>query len=92
MEVTLRPEKCRSLDTVLEVVSGDGDKTVICTTAIVHHPQVCVVIASIVRPVERGGVEGKLLRGPAVAQTPFEFGYLFGRAPKLGHRTDGCGV
>jgi len=22
----------------------------------------------------------------------FGFGYLVGRAPKLGHRTDGCGV
>lgn len=47
VDVTLRPKRCQSLDTLLEVVSADGDKTVVCATAIVHHPQVCLLKSSI---------------------------------------------
>ena len=46
VEVTLCPEQCQSLDTLLEVVSGDCEKAVIGATAIVLRPQVCLLGSS----------------------------------------------
>jgi len=43
IEVTFHPNQCQPLDTFLEVVAADGDKTVIGITADVQHPQVCLL-------------------------------------------------
>ena len=47
VEVTLHPKQCRTLNALLELVSADGDKMVVCTTADVQRPQVCLLKSSI---------------------------------------------
>jgi len=46
VEVSLCPEQCQSIDTLLEVSSADGGKAVIGATAIVLRPQVCLLSSS----------------------------------------------
>jgi len=47
VEVTVHPKQCRSLNTLLALVSADGDKTVIGVTADIQHPQVCLLKSSV---------------------------------------------
>jgi len=48
VEVTLCPGRCRSIDTVLEVVMcGDGNTMVIGATGVVQRPQVCLLKSSV---------------------------------------------
>jgi len=47
IEVTFHPKRCQSLKSFLEVVTTDGDKTIISVTAEVQHPQVCLLESAI---------------------------------------------
>jgi len=47
VEVTVCPKRCRSFDTVLEVTSADGGKSVVGVSVQVQHPRVCLLESSV---------------------------------------------
>jgi len=76
IEVTFRPNQCQPLDTFLEIVAADGDKTVIGVTADVQHPQVCLLKSALhtVAYVDAAASLTAVLFNQTALSTRFEWG------------------